>query len=136
MRVRLFNESDYDYVYSLWRSCNIELGTSDSREEILKFIEKNPETSLVGEVDGLIIGSILGGFDGRRGLIHHLAVDPSYQEKGYGRKLINSLEENFKRMGVVKISFWVKTNNIGVKDFYTKLGYKKRDDIITMSKVL
>jgi len=77
---------------------------------------------------------ILGGFDGRRGLVHHLAVLPEYQGKGIGKVLMYKLEETFKKMGVVKINFWVENRNLKVTDFYRKLGYELRDDIVTMSK--
>ena len=136
MKIRVFHKNDYDAVCLLWRKCNIELGTSDSREEINKFIDMNPQTCLVGEIDGKIISCVLGGYDGRRGLVHHLAVDPTYQKKGYGKELLIVLENRFKEMGVVKISFWVKTDNLEVIDFYNKQEYKLRDDLITMSKVL
>jgi ribosomal protein S18 acetylase RimI-like enzyme len=50
--------------------------------------------------------------------------------------MLKVLEEEFRSMGVVKLSFWVKRNNIGVVEFYNKAGYELRDDIVTMSKVL
>lgn len=136
MIVRRFRAEDYDEVFKLWKECRLELGASDSREEILRFIERNPNTSLVGEEDGKITAAVFGGFDGRRGLVHHLAVKPELQKMGYGREILNALEEEFRSMGVIKLSFWVKKNNIGVVEFYNKSGYELREDIVTMSKIL
>lgn len=136
MNIRPFDISDYDTVYELWTKCNFELGASDTRDEIHKFIKMNPSTSLVGEIGNKIISSVLGGYDGRRGLIHHLSVDPVYQKTGYGRQMLQALEKRFKEIGIVKISFWVKKSNIKVVKFYNKYGYESREDIITMSKVL
>jgi ribosomal protein S18 acetylase RimI-like enzyme len=136
MIIRRFMAEDYDEVFKLWKECGIELGTSDSREEVLKLVERNPNTSLVGEEDGWIAAAVLGGFDGRRGLVHHLAVKPELQKKGYGREILKALEDEFRNMGVIKLSFWVKRNNIGVVEFYNKAGYELREDIVTMSKIL
>lgn len=136
MNIRNMGIEDYCEVYKLWQECGISLGKSDSEDEIQKFISMNPETSLVGTIDNKIIGCVLGGYDGRRGLIHHLAVHPDYQGNDYGTILMECLENKFKEKGVVKISFWVQNSNIGVVDFYEKLGYELRKDIVTISKVL
>lgn len=136
MIIRKYSDRDYDEVFNLWKDCGLELGVSDSREEILKLVERNPNTSLVGVENGIIVAAVLGGFDGRRGLVHHLAVKPELQKKGYGSEILKVLEEEFRSMGVVKLSFWVKRNNIGVVEFNRKAGYELRDDIVTMSKIL
>lgn len=115
MKIRKFEIEDYDEVYQLWVSCKLSsLGKSDSKDEINKFLIRNPETSLVGLVNGKIIASVLGGYDGRRGFIHHLAVEPQYQNKGYGSLLLNYLEDKFKELGVIKISLWVLKSNLNV----------------------
>lgn len=136
MEIRNFIPDDYEEVCDLWKRCNLHLGKSDSRDEIEKFLKLNPNTSLVGIIDEKIIGCVLGGFDGRRGLIHHLAVDDSFRKMGYGRQLVNVLEKIFTEMGVVKLSFWVTNDNLGVVNFYEHLGYELRNDIVTMSKFL
>jgi ribosomal protein S18 acetylase RimI-like enzyme len=136
LKIRNIKIEDYNEIYKLWQDCGLSLGKSDSKEEINKFISMNPETSLVGTIEDKIMGCVLGGYDGRRGLIHHLAVHPDYQGNDYGTMLVECLEDKFREMGVVKISFWVLNSNIGVVDFYEKLGYELRKDIVTISKVL
>lgn len=136
MEIRRFTPEDYDEVHSLWQSCNLSLEASDSKEEIVKFATMNPDTSLVGTFEDKIIACVLGGFDGRRGLVHHLSVDEKYQGYGYGAEIMKYLENIFKDKGVIKISFWVIKSNINVVGFYEKLGYELRNDIVTVSKKL
>jgi len=112
------------------------MGTSDTREEILRMYQMNPDLFLVGEVDNQIVAVVMGGFDGRRGIVHHLSVDPNYRNQGYGREIILELERRFNLHGVVKINFWVQTNNLEAVGFYEKIGYCLRPDLVTMSKVL
>jgi N-acetylglutamate synthase len=134
MRIREFIEEDIPAVLEIWRLAELSLGLSDTPEELKRFLKMNPTTSLVGE-DGFLIAAVLGGFDGRRGLVHHLAVLPELQGRGYGRAMMIELEHRFRQMGVVKINFWVEARNLQVVTFYERLNYQKRD-LLTMSKVL
>ena len=136
MKIRKMNIEDYDEVYKLWASTGIQLKKSDEREEIEKMINHNPDTCLVGEKDGKIISAVMGGFDGRRGMIHHLAVSPAYQGRGFGKILLEKLELCFKKLGVIKTNLFVAASNDQVVGFYNKLGYVKREELITMSKTL
>ena len=134
--IRKMSIADYHEIYRVWQECNIYISASDREEEIKKFLEYNPLTSLVLIHNDKIIGGVLGGYDGRRGLVHHLCVAKEYRKKGYGKLLLEELEKLFLELGVVKISFWVDNENLEVVDFYQKLDYSLRDDIVTMSKTL
>ncbi len=135
MQIREMIIQDYEAVCQLWESTKtIELTKSDELIEIKRMLERNPNTCLVGEEGGRIIGVVLGGFDGRRGFVHHLAIHPEIQRKGYGIRLVHELERRFIEMGVVKVHLFVNTNNLQAVGFYEKVGYKLRDDFVTMSK--
>ena len=77
---------DYLAVVGLWESAGegIHLGPSDTAEEIAKKSARDPQLFLVAERDGRIVGSVIGGFDGRRGLIYHLAVAHESGAMGWG----------------------------------------------------
>ncbi len=70
---------DYPAVYALWQNAGpgIHVRRSDEPEEIARKLERDPDLFLFAEVDGEVIGSVLGGFDGRRGMMYHLAVAES-----------------------------------------------------------
>jgi len=136
MRIREFLPSDYDAVRALWERCDLTLSLSDEREEVERMLRRNPGTCLVAEEDGAVIGAVMGGWDGRRGFVHHLAVEPGRRRRGVGRALMAELERRFRDMGVVKITFFIERRNRGVTEFYRRLGYEMRDDIRPMSKTL
>ncbi|MHA1911419.1 MAG: GNAT family N-acetyltransferase [Candidatus Kariarchaeaceae archaeon] len=133
MHIRNYQESDYSEVLELWKSAGISIGYSDTEEEVKKILKANPETFLVGILDGLVIGSVIGGYDGRRGLIHHLAVFPKDQGKGYGKKLMLEVEKRFVKMGVFKSHLLIDSDNKQVINFYLNLGWELRD-LAIMSK--
>ena len=127
MNIRNYQESDYSEVLKLWKKAGITTGHSDEEEEVKKILKVNPETFLVGVLDGKVIGSVIGGYDGRRGLIHHLAVLPKNQGKGFGKKLMVEVEKRFAEMGVVKSHLLIDSDNKDVINFYLRIGWELRD---------
>jgi hypothetical protein len=77
IKIREFRfPEDYQPVYELWLSIErgVHVGRSDTPAEIEKKISRDPDLFLIAECEHAIIGSVIGGYDGRRGLIYHLAV--------------------------------------------------------------
>lgn len=133
MKIEKFSMKLYDEVVQLWKKAGISVGSSDSKEEIEKMLEGNPNLFLIGKIKEKIIAVVMGGFDGRRGYVHHLAVDPIHQKKGYGKIMMHDLISEFRRIGVHKIHLFIERQNQAVIDFYSNLGWQMRDDLIMMS---
>lgn len=133
MKIEQFNMKDYPAIINIWERAGINVGSSDTKEEIEKMLNRNPTLFLVGILDHNLIAVVLGGYDGRRGYVHHLAVDPDYQNKGYGKKLMDELMFRFKKMKVHKVHLFIEKYNRSVIDFYKKLGWEIRDDLVIMS---
>lgn len=133
MKIEKFSMKLYDEVVQLWKKAGISVGSSDSKEEIEKMLERNPNLFLIGKIKEKIIAVVMGGFDGRRGYVHHLAVDPIHQKKGYGKMMMHDLISEFRRIGVHKIHLFIERQNQTVIDFYSNLGWQMRDDLIMMS---
>jgi ribosomal protein S18 acetylase RimI-like enzyme len=126
MLIREFNlVRDYDVVIALWQSAGpgVHLGFSDTPEEIAKKLKRDPDLFLVAEVDDQIVGAVLGGFDGRRGMVYHLAVAPEARGRGLGAALMAELESRLKAKGCRKYYLLVTQDNLGVTDFYGRLGW-------------
>ena len=99
MKIRTMLLSDYDKVYKLWLDTpGMGLNTTDDSETgIKKYLLRNPNTCFVAENDDEIIGVILSGHDGRRGLIYHLAVKASARKQGVGNALLEHATEALKK---------------------------------------
>src|SRR5688572_30864431 len=86
---RRFRASDYPAVLRLWRRAKgVEVAEGDDRAGVLAYLKRNPGLSQVALARGRIVGAMLCGHDGRRGLIYHLAVSPRHQGFGVGRRLV------------------------------------------------
>jgi ribosomal protein S18 acetylase RimI-like enzyme len=126
MLIREFNLArDYEAVIALWQSAGpgVHLGFSDTPEEIAKKLKRDPDLFLVAEVDDQIVGVVLGGFDGRRGMVYHLAVAPEARGRGLGAALMAELESRLKAKGCWKYYLLVTQDNLDVLDFYRRLGW-------------
>ena len=129
---------DYEAVYALWKSLvpAISLRPSDRREEIEKKLARDPNLFLVAEEDGRVVGVIMGGWDGRRGWLHHLAVAPDYQDRGIGTALLAQVEERLRAKGCLKVNLLVHRDNEGARRLYKRLGYEEMAPFVAMGKEL
>ena len=136
MEIREMKIEDYQKVYSLWEETDIILKKSDEKQEIDRMLKRNPYTCLVGLRDDEIVSVVMGGFDGRRGYVHHLAVKPALQGQGLGREMMDELMNRFEDLKVIKVHLFVEENNKDVKAFYRNIGFEERTDLTDFSKTL
>ncbi|MGI6488836.1 MAG: GNAT family N-acetyltransferase [Syntrophothermaceae bacterium] len=117
-----------------WSSIpGIGLGRGDDRRALEMFIARNPGTCLVMRENGMLAGTVMAGFDGRRGYIYHLAVHPQYQGQGYGQALLEKVITELENLGAQKIHLFVFSHNHQAIEFYRRLGWRERNDIQVMS---
>ena len=130
MNYREMTIEDYPHLIDLWSQVEgVRLRDADSKEGITKYLCRNPGLSFVAEHDGKIIGTIMGGHDGKRGYVQHLAVAEVHRLSGIGSKLATMCLEALKREGILKTHLMVLENNSAAKQFWLKLGWKPRGDI-------
>ena len=129
---------DYQQVHDLW--CSIErgvhVGRSDAPAEIEKKLGRDPDLFLVAECEGGIIGSVIGGYDGRRGLIYHLAVSASFRGQGIGSQLMDDVEARLRGKGCLKCYLLVTNDNREVEDYYRNRGWQHMDSVHLFGKEL
>jgi ribosomal protein S18 acetylase RimI-like enzyme len=138
MNIRPFNyDQDLDAVLELWRKSapGIQMSPSDEPAEIRKKLQRDPDLFLIAEESGEIIGAVMGGYDGRRGMIYHLAVDPSRKHEGLGRALMEKIEDCLRGKGCLKYYLLVTKKNHQAITFYESLGCEVMD-LYVMGKVI
>jgi ribosomal protein S18 acetylase RimI-like enzyme len=128
---------DYDEILSLWQgSPGMEVTSSDAPGPIAGFIERNPGLSLVARSDGRIVGALLAGHDGRRGYLHHLAVDTSQRRQGIGGLLVRDCLKRLAELGIDKCHAMVFRDNQGGMAFWTAAGWQVRSDLNLVSRFI
>jgi len=129
---------DFSQAEDLWASMEkgVNLGSSDTPEEIQKKLKHDPDLFLVAEDNGQIIGTVIGGYDGRRGLIYHLAVSASSRGRGIGSRLMGELESRLRSKGCIRCYLLVTTDNEEAMHYYEKRGWKRMDWVVPYGKNL
>lgn len=128
---------DFHQVYKIWGQSGpgVKISNSDEAKELQKKIARDPELFLVLENEGSIIGTVIGGFDGRRGMVYHLAVLPDYRGLGLGKMLMEELETRLTIKGCKKVYLFVTQDNDDVISFYEHMGWEQMP-IAVLGKVL
>ena len=124
--------ADYDAVIALWQRSGPGVrvsSLSDGRAEIEKKLQRDPDLFLVAEVEGQVVGAVLGGWDGRRGIVYHLAVDEPRRGMGIGLALMNQLELRLRAKGCRKYYLLVSPENPAVQ-FYERFGFESMPFLI------
>lgn len=136
MSIRPITPDDIPAAQELWQRAGLTLTLSDDAESLARTFARNPTTCLASVVSGRLVATALGTWDGRRGYLWHLAVEPELQGRGLGRLMLGALETAFRELGVPKVTFQIERENIDVMGFYLGLGYHEREDLACVSKIL
>lgn len=136
VQIRAYNESDRAEVVSLWREVFEDDPPWNAPEAIIqRKLGVQPELFLVGELAGKVVATVLAGFDGVRGWIHHLAVAPSLRRRGIATQMMREAESRLAKLGCPKINLQVRAANAEVIAFYQSLGYEV-EERVSMGKRL
>ena len=135
LEIRPFQLADEDAVIALWERCGLVRPWNDPGKDIRRKLKVNPELFLVGTSEGVIAAAVIAGYEGHRGWINYLAVDPAHQLRGWGRAIMAEAERRLREIGCPKINLQVRTSNRGVIAFYKRLGYTM-DEVVSLGKRL
>ena len=135
MQIREFIEKDTKAVIALWVRCRLVVPSNNPQKDIERKLEVDSDLFLVGTLENKIVATVMGGYDGHRGWINYLAVDPDYRNNGYGRLIMEEVEQRIRAKGCSKINLQVRTTNKAVIEFYQSLGYSD-DRVIGLGKRL
>ena len=139
-QLRQVTMDDYDAILDLWNSTEQSRRAlnpvDDSREGIERYLKRNPDTCFTAVRGDQVIGVILTGHDGRRGIIHHMCVHPDFRRMGIAARLVSTAEEALKQEGIQKVFCLVFTDNEAANAFWERQGYSQRTNLNYRNKSL
>ena len=136
--IRPMTIDDYDDVFALWEHIQgfALRSLDDTREYVARFLERNPKTSVVALVNGVIAGSILCGHDGRQASFYHVCVAESYRRHGLGRAMVKAALQALALEGISKVQLVAFDSNEGGNAFWRSIGWTPRVDLNSYEFVL
>jgi len=126
--------ADFDAIIELWYRIDRHTELPDKAEYLQRFHDFSPDLFLVAEVDGRLVGTIIGGWDGWRGHIARLAADPTLRRKGIARRLVNEIESRLRAKGARRIYALVDRRSPPAIPFWESAGYAANGDIVQFSR--
>jgi ribosomal protein S18 acetylase RimI-like enzyme len=136
VETRSYTSTDHDAVVALWTEVFADDPPWNAPAAVIRRkLTVQPELFLVATHDGAVIGTVLGGYDGVRGWIHHLAVHPSARRTGVATRLMAHVERALAALGCPKINLQVRATNAGATAVYRRLGYAV-EERVSMGKRL
>ena len=132
-----FTMDDYPVVHVLWQRGDLWMRPSDGPQATLLKLTRDPELFLVArDAGGRVVGTVMGGWDGRRAYVYHLAVRPKQRREGIADALMDELEERFRRLGALKAKTQILLDNEASRAFFAQRGYLREDDCDPWGKEL
>ena len=132
--VREYAERDRAEVVALWNRVFADDPPRNAPERVIeRKLGTQRELFLVAHVDGQVVGTVLGGYDGFRGWVYHLAVASEHRRAGIGRALMQQIEGRLRALGCPKINLQIRTGNAEALAFYARLGFTP-DDVVSVGK--
>ena len=131
MTIRAMTIDDYEEVYALWMSIKgfAMRSLDDSRDGVARFLKRNPDASVVAVADGKVVGSILCGYDGRRGCLYHVCVREDYRRQGIGKAMVVYCMKALEKEAISKVSLIAFTQNDIGNAFWKEIGWTRREDL-------
>jgi len=133
--VRTFGEPDRQDVIALWEASGLTRPWNDPGSDIDRKLAVDDSLLMVAELDGRIVGTVMAGYDGHRGWVNYLAVEPAVRGTGLGAQLMLEAERRLVALGCPKVNLQVRQDNANAVSFYERLGYVD-DDVISLGKRL
>lgn len=135
MHIRPFQPEDEAAVVALWKECDLTRPWNDPHKDIARKLKVQPELFLVGVENGAVVATVMAGYEGHRGWVNYLAVAATQRGRGFGRALMQRVEQLLLERECPKISLLVRSPNSKIVEFYRHIGYAQ-DDVVSLGKRL
>ena len=135
IKICSFRQEDEAPLIKLWERCELVVAWNNPSKDISRKVQLDPEGLLLGWHDNSLIASVMAGYEGHRGWINYLAVDPEFRRKGLGKTMMKAAETYLEQFECPKINLQIRAQNHQVIEFYKSIGFLQ-EDIINMGKRL
>jgi len=135
LKIIEYRDSYEEELIRLWERCSLIMPQNNPLADIRSKLDFQPNLIYIGILENKLIASVMVGYEGHRGWINYLAVEPEYQKKGIGRSMMTFTEKILKELGCPKINIQVRDTNKNAIDFYKKTGFSV-DNVTSLGKRL
>ena len=135
LEIRSIQQENEAPLIKLWERWELVVAWNDPSKDISRKVQLDPEGLLLGWHDNSLIASVMAGYEGHRGWINYLAVDPVFRRKGLGKTMMKAAETYLEQFECPKINLQIRAQNHQVIEFYKSIGFLQ-EDVLNMGKRL
>jgi ribosomal protein S18 acetylase RimI-like enzyme len=126
LSLRTGRSVDLEDVLRLWSDAGSVATSTDDLPSLARLVARDPAALVVAEDDGVIVGSVIAGWDGWRGSIYRLAVSPAHRRAGLGAQLLAEAERRLTDQGAVRLQAIVDDEDPGATGFWQSTGWEQQ----------
>lgn len=134
--IRRLSVGDYGEIINVWLSAGLDFKPKgrDNKEKIAREIADSHCAFFGLFEDDRMVGVGIANFDGRRGWINRVAVDPDYRGAGLAGEIIAKCETFLEQQGALVICALIEDINYPSISCFQKAGYTCLDEVKYFSK--
>ncbi|WP_214111310.1 GNAT family N-acetyltransferase [Acrocarpospora catenulata] len=121
--IRPATHADIPDILEFWRRAAENTDRQDDASKVTALIDHDPDALLVAELDGVLAGTVIAGWDGWRAHLYRLAVAPEFRRRGVGSALIAAAEKRFENFGAFRADAMVLRDNDLAHHAWKAAGY-------------
>ena len=133
--IRNYRTEDYEAVKQILQAGNLFWEVSDTKEALERKISEHPDSIIVAEVSGAVVGMQMINYDFMP-LLFRGAVHPDHRGKGIITALIEEAEKRVKAKGYNNVNMLVLASNKELQEAFQRKGYEKGQQYVWMTKIL
>src|ERR1700722_1974595 len=118
--------ADAAAVLALWIEAETHPTITDDLESVDRLLAHDPGALLVAVADGMVVGSVIAGWDGWRGSIYRLAVHPAFRRSGVGQSLVRAAEQRLRELGARRFQAYVAGDDAQAMGFWGQSGWEEQ----------
>ncbi|MFF1509702.1 GNAT family N-acetyltransferase [Streptomyces sp. NPDC058326] len=127
LQIRAATRDDVEAVLAFWSESAKGKSVSDDVHGVTRLVERDPEALILALADGLIVGSVIAGWDGWRASLYRLAVLPAHRRRGISTALLRAAEERLAALGGRRADAMVLEANETGQRVWTAAGYEREE---------
>jgi len=129
------NLSDVDAAGALWERCGLARPSSDPGEDFRRCVGSPNAAVLIGRLDGVLVATVMVGFDGHRAWVYFLAIEPTFRRQGLAKTMMSAAEQWARARGAPRLNLMVRESNAAALSLYEELGME-RQPVLVIGKAL
>ena len=134
--IRRLTIDDYDNILKVWSDAGLPFRPQgrDTRERIAAEIAADHCAFFGMFEENNMMGVGIANWDGRRGWVNRVAIDPEYRGRGLAGEIIRECEKFLEEQGALIICALIEDLNTPSMDCFEKEGYSCMKEILYFSK--